>query len=833
MFSSELRKYAQQVWESAHIPLPCLDGLTQEEELLCKLAYGTLPVSDAASVPLEVMLGYVRHALFLRRESPFCKELPEDCFLHFVFYPRVNSENLEDCRRFFYDRIMPRLAGMGTADAILEVNRWCAEQVTYRSSNARTESPITAYYSGIGRCGEESTFTVTALRSVGIPARQIYVPFWAHCDDNHAWVEAYADGRWNFLGACEPEPILNRGWFTDASSRAPLACYRRFFDFTGQSMTAEQQVDRQGSCLLYNVIDHYAPASDLTVLVLDSTGVPVSNAKVGLYVVNMAAFRSIANLVTDADGKCTLQIGRVSVHVEAWTEDGYADADLTLTGDAAITLALAPLDPVALPIEFDCIAPPVSPVNCTVLTAEQQCENNAVLERCADLRTGRISGYYLPEYDTCDVEWQQLLRLAAGNAAELFALWKSSTEEERELYKAMLYSMETKDCRDTSAELLRSHLREALPFRDQSHFIKEILCPRLQDEMLECWRTPLAAAFTQEEKSCFIQKPEVLMDYLQEHFPDGDLRYYSALSISPTAALKLGHADERSRRLLFAAILRTLGVPARINASDGGAEYYRDGTYHSVTAKASAAVLHLIPQEGKRFVYASNYSLSRLEGRGYLPLDFQNTENPFVLSLPSGDYRLLTSNRLPNGSQQCILTHFSLRPGETLALPLELREPTPEQMLSSVSVEQFQAATADGTAVSSRELLKGKTILIYLDVRKEPTEHILNEIIAAAAELRKRMQTALHLCYVLRSPAEVCDPTLQKAMSAVPKAEIFYDSFTSDTTMLARKLFLEPGVWPLILLTDPTHRGFYGTCGYQVGTIELILKLADCIKTCE
>ena len=38
---------------------------------------------------------------------------------------------------------------------------------------------------------EESAFLVSALRSVGIPARQVYVPRWSHCGDNHArssWV---------------------------------------------------------------------------------------------------------------------------------------------------------------------------------------------------------------------------------------------------------------------------------------------------------------------------------------------------------------------------------------------------------------------------------------------------------------------------------------------------------------------------------------------------------------------------------------------------------------------------------------------------------------------
>lgn len=831
MFSLDFQKYAQAVWESTPGPLPSLDGLTPEETLLCQLAYGTLPASDTASLDLDVILGYARHALFLRENSPFCAALPEDLFLHFVFYPRVNSENIVDCRRFFYDKIMPRVAGMDTCDAVLEINRWCCEQVTYQASNDRTESPVTAYYSGIGRCGEESTFTVTALRSVGIPARQIYVPFWAHCDDNHAWVEVYAGGKWNFLGACEPEPILNRGWFTDASSRAPLACYRRFFDFTGAQMAAEQRVDQQGSCLLYNVIDHYAPASDLTIRVCDADGRPVSDARVSLDVVNMAAFSGIASLITDETGTCMLHMGHVSTHIEAWTEDAYACADLTLTGDTAITMTLAPLDPALPRQEFDCFAPAATPVNRTVLTPEQQSENNAVLARCTGLRNGRIGSYYLPEYDALDSDWQQILHLAAGNAAELYGLWQTASEEERSLYKAMLHSLQTKDYRDTKAQLLRTHLKEALPFRDRPHFVEEILCPRLHLEMLECWRQPIQEAFTEEQKADFVRCPEQLMQYIRENYTDGGLRYYSVLSVQPTAALKLKHTDERGRRLLFVAVLRTLGVPARINTADGGAEYYRDGAYHSVTAKVAtaSAVLRLIPQTGKRFVYANNYSLSRLEGRAYLPLDYVNSDDPFTMTLTPGDYRLLTTNRLPNGSQQCILTHFTLRQDETLELPLELREPAPEEMLSSGTVEQFSVSAADGTLVPSQALLTGKTILVYLDVSKEPTEHILNEVIAAAAELRERIAGGLQLCYVLHSPAENGDPTLRKALAAVPEAKIFYDSFTSDTTMIARKLFLEPGVWPLLLLTDETHRGYYGTCGYQVGTMELTLKLADCM----
>ena len=54
---------------------------------------------------------------------------------------------------------------------------------------------------------------------MGIPARQIYTPRWAHCDDNHAWVEVWVDGSWHFLGACEPEETLDPVSYTHLRQR--------------------------------------------------------------------------------------------------------------------------------------------------------------------------------------------------------------------------------------------------------------------------------------------------------------------------------------------------------------------------------------------------------------------------------------------------------------------------------------------------------------------------------------------------------------------------------------------------------------------------------------
>lgn len=795
-------------------PLPA--GLTREDAALYTLAAESLPVSDLCSMAPETLLSFVKHALFLQARSPFCRELPEGFFLHYVFCPRVNSENLVDCRRFFYDRLAERTEGLTAREAILETNRWCAEQMTYRASDSRTESPLTAFRSGIGRCGEESVFAVTALRSIGIPARQIYVPFWAHCDDNHAWVEAYCDGDWHYFGACEPEPVLDRGWFTDAASRAPLACYRSFLSVPMPEN--DEVVNREGCCTLYNGITRYAPVETLTLSVKRKNGAPVPGARVALSVVNSAAFCPIAELETDETGCCQITLGRTTVHAETAVDGVRAEAMATPGQAHPVTLVPGAE---AMEERFACAVPAAAPPHAARLTPEQQRQREVTLARCALTRDSRIRGYFLPEYGTLPRDWQQLLRAAAGNAAELSSLYRDSGETERADYLALLETLREKDRRDTSAALLRAHRQASLPYREQPLFVPAIENPRIGSELLEDWRAPIGRAFSREQKRLWREQPRELYRFLEEAYPAGALPYYPTLSVTPAAALKLGHTDEKGRRLLFVAILRTLGVPARLDPVDGTAEYWQAEGWHPVAAEEKTARLQWKPQPGKHFGYGENYTLSRLEGDRFRTLWAQPEK------LAPGTYRLLTANRLPNGSQLCRLLEFTLADGETKTLPLELDTAEPEQMLGKGMLEPFTLTTAEGKTVSSRKLITGKTLLVFLDVGKEPSEHALMELAAAAPELRRRMEGGLRLGFVLRKRENLEDPTFRNTYAALPEAEIYFDNFSPDAELLSRKLFLEPGVRPLLVLTDRTHRGYYGACGYQVGGIALAANLAD------
>ena len=242
--------------------------MSDEQKEAMTFLYAYMPLADIADHPGEFYLENVDYAFKAREEMPWGKVVPEREFRHFVLPIRVNNENLDDSRKVFYEELKDRVKNLSLYDAVLEVNHWCHEKVIYTPSDARTSSPLASVKTAYGRCGEESTFTVAALRSVGIPARQVYTPRWAHTDDNHAWVEAWVDGKWYFLGACEPEPVLNLGWFNAPASRGMLMHTKVFGRYNGP----EEVMYRTPRYTEINVIDNYAPTAKADVAIVDADG---------------------------------------------------------------------------------------------------------------------------------------------------------------------------------------------------------------------------------------------------------------------------------------------------------------------------------------------------------------------------------------------------------------------------------------------------------------------------------------------------------------------------------------------------------------------------------
>lgn len=421
----------------------------------------------------------------------------------------MNNENLDDSRKVFYGELKERVKGLSMKDAILEVNHWCHEKVVYRPSDARTSSPLASVKTAYGRCGEESTFTVAALRSVGIPARQVYTPRWAHTDDNHAWVEAWADGEWYFFGACEPEPVLNLGWFNAPASRGMLMHTKVFGRYNGP----EEIMLETPNYTEINVIGNYAPTAKAVVTVTDANGKPVSGAKVDFKVYNYAEFYTVATKYTGTDGRASLTAGKGDMLVWASADGAFGFSKLSFGKEDTLNLVLDKKGGEAYTLDLD-ITPPVEGANLPEVTPEQRAENDLRLAKEDSIRNAYVATMLTEERaKTALASFQQegiadteqfvkMLVASRGNYQTLLDFRKSAAECDREgLALPLLQQLSAKDWRDVSLEVLEDHLKNAPdPQETDLWACAEIANPRVENEMLTPYRSFSRKSFQRKKQ---------------------------------------------------------------------------------------------------------------------------------------------------------------------------------------------------------------------------------------------------------------------------------------------------------------------------------------------
>lgn len=850
MFSEEFRQYVHRSFEERRRWYESvireieetLKECTPDERLLMKFFYGTMPVSDAGEYAPGHFLEFVRHGLYLRNHVEWCKKLPEDIFIHEVLYYRINNEDISPCRRLFYEQIWDRISGMPMEEATLAVNDWCAEHATYEATDMRTASPETLLRCFRGRCGEESVFAVTALRSVGIPARQVYTPRWAHCDDNHAWVEVYVDGRWKFLGACEPEAALNRGWFVGPASRAVLVHCRRFGHFPESAK--EEIVGTEGAWTCYNITDHYADTYCLNVRVTDADGKPVDHAHVGFEVLNFSELYEVASMETDAHGRCRIRMGYGDIFVSAEKDGCVATLLCQSRRGSNVELVLRPVTEY-VPAGAEDVARndfllEVEPERVDRFgqqTAEQAKEGERRAERARDILRKRQQSAFDNELVRQFPEVESMIRTAGANAEQI-RIFLSGGKGDITLRKKLLQSLSDKDYKDMRASVMESHLVENPGGIPEDIYVPYYLCPRVRFEMLSDYRMALGAYLTPERQQEFAKYPEKVWTYVHEKLSYESSVDYDTLCGTPMGALHLGFGNEETKKIVCVSIYRSIGIAARIHEVTGEVQYYRDGRFVSVrdeNAGGGESCELILCADGKeRPSYGGNWSLGRFRQGAFVTLGLDGEafeDGRMRLCLSPGIYRLVTTRRKPDGGQQAILCLFELRSGASKAVRLQMPDQNSEPegicgpMIPDIYLHTQSSERTQGrelSMVNIRDFCRpAGAVTAFLHVGKEPTEHVLNELLQQQ-ELWKQLH--IPTMFVLRTEKDLMNETLRKVIDTFPEIaicpqeEAVFDQIASDIGMAQPK-------WPILLLLASSGHRMYTCAGYNVGSIEQIAGL--------
>ncbi len=779
--------------------LHAISSLCGERKRAMEFLYHALSISDLDSYPFSLFNDFFTHAFRLREKAAWCRALDEELFFHYVLFPRINDEDLSPHRELFYRELWPRVEGLGEEAAVLAVNRWCHEQASYQMQDARTASPLTVFRCGSGRCGEESAFLAAALRSVGIAARQVYAPRWAHCDDNHAWVEALCGGRWRFLGACEPEPVLDRGWFNAAAGRAVLVHSRLF---SPGSHPLHGELIRDTACTdgvyWYNQTARYAAAIPRVFRVMRA-GEPVSGAQLTLCLLNEAAFHPIARLSTGEDGGARILLGRGDLWVAAQGEGGFAEGLLPLE-ERELLLELQPQSAQKnsewIPFSFRAPAPGPLPEPLGSEEKERRRQEQRQGELC---RQKKLEALFDPVRAREYPQAEDLLREARGNFEEIFRFLSRDASPWRE---KLLRALPVKDLRDAAADILEEHLQGALPFAEwypEEIFSRYLLSPRIDREPLRAWRAPLAAAPLAADTAL-------------------SGKNYFSLCWPPDCAFLAGRCDRHSRDILAVALYRAHGIPARLRRLDGAPEVWQEGAFQPLYPEVCAE-LALISPQGISPAYGRDWSLARQVQEGWQNLYLQERweKGRCRLSLPAGRYRLLSSLRLPSGDQLAARWEGVLQEGERKEVPLFLQScPLREQLycrkLPPVAARSLKGADSLQPAAGSPSLL------LWLEEGAEPTEHLLHELAAAG---RPQGRVVLFL----RGERSLRHPAVGGYLDVHPQAEVLFDDWEYDLEQLARLLGCDPERPPLCLVCNRQGKAVYAESGYRVGMAQLLLRI--------
>ncbi len=824
------------------------ENLTADEQEALKFLYAYMPLADVTDYPTSFFADNVRMSFKARKEMPWGKNVPELLFRHFVVPIRVNNEALDNARSVFYNELKDRIKGMSMMDAIIEVNHWCHEKVTYQPSDARTSAPLATLKTATGRCGEESTFAVAALRAVGIPARQVYTPRWAHTDDNHAWVEAWADGKWYFLGACEPEPVLNLGWFNAPASRAMLMHTRAFGDYNGP----EEVMLRTSNFTEINLTSNYAPVAPIDFYVKDCEGKPVENARVEFKIYNYAEFFTAVTKYTDVNGHTSLSAGIGDLVVWASKDGKYTyqkvsfgkDKETILTlPEGAPTSSVGALETSAPPkCTYLDIVPPKEDPQLPYVSDEMHKENQRRFALEDSIRKAYTATFpTMEEAKRINERGAEYIFKSRGNKQTIVDFINRHSDNEDRVI-GILATLSDKDLRDITTEILE----------DSYNATTDQLSPRVEDELITIpFKQYFEKAFSKKAADAFRADPMKLVEWIKKNIRLNPDKKALRIAQTPVGVMKSKITDERSRDIFFVDVARSLGIEAQKDAVTGKIQYKSQGVHLSQvhqktnsewqdvkfdntadkTSTAAALGTIKLTYEPTKLLdnpkYYSHFTISRIENGTAQLLNFDEGQadmgngttwsNTFKngYKLDAGTYMLTTGTRLANGSVLASNRIFEIVKGQTTTLPLEIRQNTNEvTVIGSFNSESL--VTKDGKEVSLlSQTGRGYYVVGILGVGQEPTNHALHDI--------EKMKEAFEawgrpVVLLFESEADAAKFNHDEFPGLPSTVQFALDKDGSVRKQIAREMkLMNEKQMPMFIIADTFNRVVFVSQGYTIG----------------
>ncbi|MCP5020582.1 MAG: transglutaminase domain-containing protein [bacterium] len=750
------------------------DGSLQQEAATWILAW--LPLSDCAALDLPMLREHVEGAVRTYEEAPWKDELPRKLWLHFVVPHRVSQEPAQAWREEFRALIWPRVKDAETMElAALAVTRWCREQATFKSTSGRDMGPLTTVARGIGRCEEEMILNICALRSVGIPARACSTPYWSFTDNNHAWVEVWADGRWWFLGGCEPGECLNNAWFAASARRTGFVRSTGYGEF---DPSPEPLYRAQDGSTVINSTAVYTDPIHVTVN-LDA-GWAGPDTWVYVNVLNFGSLRSIAKvksgtMIDLGPGEYAFTAGDgEELLLEVAGGPSGEIIELSLDGEDRYDLDASPGFWLRYP---ESAARPARNLK-LVTDVQNAAMNRRIASRAGDRNKLREPSAKeqelidaLPELE--GTRFRSVLTKPFTHVSTLVdLLGYYSDAGGREAVLTFLAAADDKDLLELDADAMRSHIDGALQTRSlrgmqipDDVFAEGLLACRIEREPGGAWREDIEVVVVGEET------PRQALGMALMTWVDHTDKTTGGLlgtRLNPAQTWQLGVGTTIDLKVGLVGFLRCQGFPARY--SHGKVEAWVDGwlVVDAVTGLVidpdgggggSKGQLDLaFTRGGQRYDGAEsykNFNVARLKA-GYLQAPWWDPSLG-QQEWDAGPHILCSVNRVPGGSVYGRLRRFEVQSGETtyVELPLDIGpgwDPGNRFFSGPKPADFFEK-------LMEAKLHQAGDQLIFVAEAGEPCDRMLTSLAAVAPRLRSGGIT-LRFLFVPKAEGDLLPDTL-------------------------------------------------------------------------
>ena len=147
-------------------------------------------------------------------------------------------------------------------------------------------------------------------------------------------------------------------------------------------------------------------------------------------------------------------------------------------------------------------------------------------------------------------------------------------------------------------------------------------------ENITLYKKDIPNILSDDVKNEITNNPLEVAKFVESNITQYGISEYTNLTTSPVGALKSKLVNKVSKAIVTVAILRSLGIAAKMDKADGKVVYYNNGEwvhiYKEPKKDVKKGTLVLKKGDDTTYEYYKNYTLGKLENGHYTTLDLDN-----------------------------------------------------------------------------------------------------------------------------------------------------------------------------------------------------------------